>query len=66
MARDVAVPWDSAYCIGFLKPKLGEHHAEFLTALVAALNHGAQLPTLYSFTEWGNEAPVPLDVEWPD
>jgi hypothetical protein len=49
-----------------LKPKLGEHHAEFLTALVAALNHGAQLPTLSSFTEWGNEAPVPLDVEWPD
>ena len=33
VASDVAVPWDIAYFIEFLKPKLGEHHAELLTAL---------------------------------
>ena len=37
VASDVAVPWDIAYFIEFLKPKLGEHPAEFLTALVVAL-----------------------------
>ncbi len=41
-------PWDIAYFIEFYKPKLGEHHAEFLTALIAALNDRAKLPELNS------------------
>ena len=66
MAGDVAVPWDNAYFIEFLKPKLGEHPAEFLTALVAALNDRANLPDLERFPEWKNQSPVPLDAPWPD
>ena len=66
MASDVAVPWDIAYFIEFLKPKLGEHNAEFLTALVAALNDRTKLSALDQFPEWRDQAPVPLGASWPD
>ena len=75
VASDVAVPWDIAYFIEFLKPKLGEHHldkldalrpAEFLTALVAALNDRAKLPDLDRFPDWHDQPPLPLDAPWPD
>jgi hypothetical protein len=65
MASDVAVPWDIAYFIEFLKPKLGEHHAEFLTALVTALNDRTKLSVLDPFPEWRAQPPVPLDTAWP-
>ena len=58
----MAVPWDIAYFIEFLKPKLGEHHAEFLAALIAALNGRPKLFALDSFPEWRNQPPVPLDT----
>ncbi len=64
VASDVAVPWDIAYLIEFLKPKLGEHHAAFLTALVAALNDRAKLSTLESFPEWRDQPPLPLELPW--
>lgn len=66
VATGVAVPWDIAYFIEFLKPKLGGHHAEFLTVLVAALNDRANLPDLERSDEWKNQPPVPLDAPWPD
>ncbi len=66
VASDVAVPWDIAYFIEFLKPKLGEHPAEFLTALVAAMNDLTKLPDLEHFPEWKNQTPVPLDDPRPD
>ena len=66
VASDVAVPWDIAYFIESLKPKLGEHPAEFLTALVAALNDRAKLHDLEHFPEWKNHPPIPLDAPWPD
>lgn len=66
MASDVAVPWDIAYFIEFLKPKLGEHSAEFLTALIAALNDRTKSSALDSFPEWRNQPPVQLDAQWPD
>ncbi len=66
MASEVAVPRDITYFIEFLKPKLGKHHAEFLTALVAALNDRAKLPDLEHFSEWKNQPPGPLDALWPD
>ena len=66
VASDVAVPWDIAYFIEFLKPKLGEHHAEFLTALVAALDNRTKLSALDSFPEWRNQPPTSLDAIWPD
>ena len=62
VASDVAVPWDIAYFIEFLKPKLGEHNAEFLTALVAALNDRTKLSALDSFPEWQQAFPQPLGL----
>lgn len=51
VASDVAVPWDLAYFIEFLKPKLGEHPAEFLTVLGAAQKDSAEVSDLDSFPE---------------
>ncbi|MCX6880135.1 MAG: tetratricopeptide repeat protein [Verrucomicrobia bacterium] len=65
VACDVAVPWDIAYFIEFLKPKLGEHPAEYLTALVAALNDRYKLSALDPFPEWRVQPPVHLDIPWP-
>ena len=65
VASDVAVPWDIAYFIEFLKPKLGEHHAEFLTALAAALNDPKEIPQLNQFDLWKNQPLITLDVSWP-
>jgi hypothetical protein len=40
-------------------------NAEFLTALVAALNDRTKLSALNSFSEWLNQPPVSLDIPWP-
>jgi tetratricopeptide (TPR) repeat protein len=66
VASDVAVPWDIAYFIEFLKPKLGQHNSEFLTALVAAMNDRGKLPALDPFPEWHDQPHLPLDIPWPD
>jgi hypothetical protein len=66
VAGNVAVPWDIACFIEFLKPKLGGHRAEFLTALVAALNDGTKISALDSFPEWRNQPSLPLDAPWPE
>jgi hypothetical protein len=50
-----------AYFIEFLKPNLGDHNAEFLTALVAALNDRAKLTELDRFHAWREASPQPLD-----
>ena len=65
MSSDVAVPWDIAYFNEFSKPKLGEHNAEFLATVIAALNDRTKLSALDSFPEWRNQPPVPLDTLWP-
>jgi len=61
----VAVLWDIAYLIKCLKPKLGEHNAEFLTALIAAMNDRTKSPALAPFPEWRNQPPIPPDILWP-
>ena len=66
VASDVAVPWDIAYFIEFLKPKLGEHRAEFLTALVAALNDRTKISELEQFPEWKKQPTISLDFPWPE
>ena len=66
VASDVTVPWDIACFIAFLKPKLGEHPTDFLTALRAALNDRAKLSARESLPEWRNQPPVPLGAPWPD
>lgn len=60
----VARVWDIAYFIEFLRPKIGERHAEFLTALVAALNDRTKAPDLERFPEWQAQALVSLEVPW--
>ena len=62
VAADVAVPWKIAYFIEHLSPKLPPGSAEFLTALVAALNDRAKLPDLDRFAEWRDQPPIPLDA----
>lgn len=64
VASDVAVPWDIAYFIESLKPKLGEHNTEFLIALIAAMNDRTKLSALDPFPEWRGQPPVPLDAPW--
>jgi hypothetical protein len=62
----MAVLREIAYFIEFLKPKLGENPAEFLTALVTALNDRTKLSALDSFPEWRDQPPVAPDAVWPD
>ena len=66
VASDVAVPWDIAYFIEYLRPKLPPGNAEFLTALATALNDRTNLPDLDRFPEWRDQPPVPLDRPWPE
>ena len=71
MASEVAVPWDIAYFIEFLNDRIQKsgdrsQNAEFLTALVAALNERTELSALDQFPEWREQPPVPLDAPWPD
>lgn len=66
MASDVAVPWDIAYFIEHLRPKLPSGSADFLTALVAALNDPTKLAYLDRFPEWRDQTSIPLDARWPD
>lgn len=66
VASDVAVPWDHAYFIEFLKPKLGEHHAEFLTALIAVMNDLAKMVELEQFPDWKTQLSLPLEMPGPD
>ena len=66
VVTDVAVPWDIAYFIGHLRSQLPPGSADFLTALVAALNERAKVAELEGFPEWRNQPPVQLDAPWPD
>ena len=65
VAPDVAVPWDIAYFVEYLRPKLQPASAEFFTAIIAAMNNRTMLPDLDRFPEWRNQAPIPLDTPWP-
>jgi hypothetical protein len=44
-----------------LKPKFGEHNAEFLTVLVVAMNDHSKLSALDPFHEWRETKPHPLE-----
>jgi hypothetical protein len=62
VAGDVAVPWDIAYFIEHLRLQLPPGSADFLTALVAAMNDRAKLPQLDGFAKWREQAPLPLET----
>jgi hypothetical protein len=65
-APDVAHPWDVAYLLDYLRPKLPHGGHEFLAALLAAINDPTQAPTLDRFPEWRDTPPVPRDAPWAD
>ncbi len=66
VSPEVAVPWDIAYFIEHLRPKLQPGSAEFLTAVLAALDERKKLADLDRFPEWRNQAHIPLDTPWPN
>ena len=67
----IQVPWDLAYFIKTLEPKLGPQNTELLRALVAVLNArctvppSPDLPTLLAaldaFPAWREAVPLPLE-----
>jgi hypothetical protein len=59
---DVVKVWDIVCFIEHLRPQLPPNYADFLTALVAAMNDRAKLPDLEGFSEWRNQPSVPLDA----
>ena len=61
MSKEVAVPWNIAYVIEYLRPKLQAGCAEFLIAL----NDHNKLADIESFPEWRDQVPIPLDAPWP-
>ena len=65
VTKDIVVPWDIAYFFDHLRPQFPASSADFLTALVAAMNDRVNLATLGEFPEWRDHPPIPLDVLWP-
>jgi tetratricopeptide (TPR) repeat protein len=63
---DIAHPWDVAYLLDYLRPKLPPNGHEFLAALLAAINDPIQAPELDRFPEWRDTPPVPLEAPWAD
>ena len=64
VSSDVAVPWDIAYFIEHLRPQLSPGNADFLTALIAAINDRAILPMLDNFSVWRDQPAVSLEMPW--
>ena len=58
-APGVAHPWDVAYLLDYLTPKLPPDAHEFLAALLAAINDPTEAPALDSFPEWRDTPPAP-------
>jgi tetratricopeptide (TPR) repeat protein len=61
VTTDVAVPWDIAYFIEYLRPKLPPDSPDFLFALVAAMNDLGQVDKLNEFDIWKKQEPIPLE-----
>jgi hypothetical protein len=59
---DIARPWDVAYLLDYLGPKLPPHAHEFLAALLAAINDPTQAPALDRFPQWRDTPSVPQDA----
>jgi hypothetical protein len=58
---DVNKTWDIGYFIEFLKPRIGDHHANLLMTVVAAINNRTKLAALDQFAEWREVQPRQLD-----
>jgi hypothetical protein len=65
-APGVAHPWDVAYLLDYLRPKLPPDSHEFLAALLAAINDPIQAPALDRFPEWRDAPLVRCDAPWPE
>lgn len=64
-ALGVAHPWDVAYLLDYLQPKLAPDSREFLAALLAAVNDPLKAPALDRFSEWRDAPPVSRNAPWP-
>ena len=62
---DVSTEQTQGVALGWLVASLSVL-AEFLTALVAALNDRTKLPALESFPAWRGQTPLPIETPWPD
>jgi hypothetical protein len=65
IAPGIAVPWDLGYFIDLLRFRLPDGAAEFLTAILAALNDRANVPALEAFSDWRDQPPLSLDAPGP-
>ena len=54
-------PWDGAYLLDYLRPKLPPEAREFLAALLDAINDPGRAPELDRFPERRDTPPVPRD-----
>ena len=62
---DIDPVWQADDLLAALREKLAGDQAEFLAALVAALNDHTQLDRLNRFPLWRDQPPFPLDEPWP-
>ena len=58
-------PWDGAYLLDYLRPKLRPDAHEFLAAVLAAINDPTEVPALDRFPEWRDTPPVAREAPWP-
>ena len=58
--------WDAADILDELHSRLTPEQADFLAALVAALNEPSKAADLERFDLWRSATPLPLDTPWPD
>ncbi len=64
-APGIAHPWDVAYLLDYLRPKLPPDSSEFLAALLAAVNDPVKARGLDRFPEWRDAPPVSRNAPWP-
>jgi tetratricopeptide (TPR) repeat protein len=58
--------WDAADILDELRSRLTPEQADFLAALVAALNDPDKIADLERFDLWRSTQPVPLEAPWPN
>jgi tetratricopeptide (TPR) repeat protein len=63
---DIARRWDAADIVDALRSRLTPDKADFLVALVAALNEPNKVADLERFSIWNSTMPVPLEAPWPN
>ena len=58
--------WNAADILDYLRSRLAPEKADFLGAIIAALNDPSKVADLGRFDLWQSGSAVPLDLPWPD